>query len=161
MADMISFLTDILLALAAFGAAFYCMRLSKRLQKLTSFDDGLGGAIAVLSAQVDDMNKVLEQVKAGSGDAAARLETLTTEARTLAEELEIVMAACHDLTGPLETGPSPAPTAPILDAIMNETSSVAAPDAPVFGSRRSQPDEVDLTAPTPLFQHRQASVQRG
>ena len=58
-------ISDVFLTAGAFGAAIYCYVLSARLKKLTALETGMGGAIAVLSVQVDDMTKALH--KAGGG----------------------------------------------------------------------------------------------
>ena len=48
-------IADILLIAGALGAGLYCIVLSRRLNRFTDLEKGVGGAIAVLSAQVDDM----------------------------------------------------------------------------------------------------------
>lgn len=58
--DLIS---DILLMAGSFGAAIYCYVLSTRLKRFTTLETGMGGAIAVLSAQVDDMTVALEKAR--------------------------------------------------------------------------------------------------
>ncbi|MEI6801113.1 MAG: hypothetical protein WCO04_18150, partial [Pseudomonadota bacterium] len=64
-------ISDILLSAGAFGAAIYCLVLSARLKKLTALESGMGGAIAVLSVQVDEMTKALNKAGgAASGSAA-------------------------------------------------------------------------------------------
>ena len=55
-------IADILMVAGSFGAAIYCYVLSARLKKFTTLETGMGGAIAVLSAQVDDMT-----ARAGKG----------------------------------------------------------------------------------------------
>ena len=63
-------IADILMAAGSFGAAIYCYVLSGRLKKFTTLETGMGGAIAVLSAQVDDMTRALEKARtAASGSA--------------------------------------------------------------------------------------------
>jgi len=47
----VAFAADLLMVAASLGAAIYCMILSRRLSRLTSFDKGIGGAIAVMSQQ--------------------------------------------------------------------------------------------------------------
>jgi len=104
--DMIlSNIADILLIAATLGAGVFCLVLSRRLTRLSRIDNGLGGAIAVLSAQVDDMSKALAETKSGSQSSATRLEEVNAEAQLLLEELELMLSACHDVDAP------PAPTA--------------------------------------------------
>ncbi len=97
-------IADILLAAGAFGAAIYCYVLSGRLKKFTTLETGMGGAIAVLSAQVDDMTRALEKARGAATGSVDGLVALTTRAETAAGRLEILVAALHDLP--------PAPAAP-------------------------------------------------
>ncbi|MEM6496196.1 MAG: DUF6468 domain-containing protein, partial [Pseudomonadota bacterium] len=93
---IVAYLADILMILASAGAAGYCLVLSRRLSRLTSFDKGIGGAIAVLSAQVDDMKSALTEAKAGTDGAGQHLNDLVHQARDISSELELMIAACHD-----------------------------------------------------------------
>lgn len=90
-------IADILLAAGAFGAALYCYVLSGRLKKFTTLETGMGGAIAVLSAQVDDMTRALEKARVAATGSVEGLGALTIRAETAAGRLEILVAALHDL----------------------------------------------------------------
>jgi methyl-accepting chemotaxis protein len=96
MQNLLNQIADILLVAASLGAAAYCMVLSRRLKKLGSFDKGIGSAIAVLSAQVDEMKTALREAKAGSDGASENLNDLVRQARDISAELEMMIAACHD-----------------------------------------------------------------
>ena len=48
-------IADILLAAGALGAGIYCYILGRRLNRFNDLEKGVGGAVAVLSAQVDDL----------------------------------------------------------------------------------------------------------
>lgn len=100
MAQILPILSDFLLFTAALGAAAYCMILSRRLAKLNSVDKGLGGAIAVLSAQVDDLTNALEEARSGSEATAERLASLMSEAETMANNIEEMLAVSHDFSPP-------------------------------------------------------------
>lgn len=104
--DLIS---DILLMAGSFGAAIYCYVLSARLKKFTTLESGMGGAIAVLSAQVDDMTRALEKARGAANGSAESLEALTLRGETVARKLELLVASLHDLPDPAE--PHPAATA--------------------------------------------------
>ena len=56
-------IADLLAGLGALGAAVYCLVLSRRLKRFNQLENGMGGAIAVLSAQVDDMTKALNRAQ--------------------------------------------------------------------------------------------------
>lgn len=101
-------IADVLMAAGAFGAAVYCYVLAGRLKKFTTLETGMGGAIAVLSAQVDDMTRALEKARGAANGSASSLETLTLRAETVASRLELMLAALHDLP---EAAPPP-PTEP-------------------------------------------------
>jgi hypothetical protein len=104
---------DVLLAAGAFGAALYCLVLARRLARFTTLENGMGGAIAVLSAQVDDMTRALAQAQAAAGDSTRRLETLTRRAEAAGGKLELLVAAMHDLPAPPVSGaPAARPSAP-------------------------------------------------
>lgn len=90
-------IADFLMAAGAFAAAVYCLVLSRRLQRLTRLEDGVGGAIAVLSAQVDDMTQALKQARAAAQNSEATLITQTARAELAAERLSLMLAAMHDL----------------------------------------------------------------
>lgn len=91
------FISDILLGAGAFGAAIYCYVLADRLRRFQTLESGMGGAIAVLSAQVDDMTRALDKARGAAGSSAAGLEALTLRAETVAARLELMVAAMHDL----------------------------------------------------------------
>lgn len=141
---------DALLILASLGAAVFCLILSRRLSRLSSIDNGLGGAIAVLSAQVDDMNRALSDMKSGTQTSAQTLEALNREARQLTEDLELMLSTCHDLAPSLTDREGSA-------SQDGRGDTEAEADIPVFGSRRTEtakaPDDPtpNDTAPIPFF----------
>lgn len=99
-------ISDILLSLGAFGAAIYCFVLSGRLKKFTTLESGMGSAIAVLSAQVDDMTKALDRARAAATGSASSLESLTTRAESAAGRIELLLASMHDLPEPAHAPPA-------------------------------------------------------
>lgn len=103
-------ISDILLMAGSFGAAIYCYVLSSRLKKFTTLETGMGGAIAVLSAQVDDMTRALEKARGAANGSAESLEALTLRGETVARKLELLVASLHDLPDPAAQ-PARAPVA--------------------------------------------------
>lgn len=89
-------MADILLAAGAFGAGIYCFVLSRRLTRFNDLEKGVGGAVAVLSAQVDDLEKALSDARRTATDASSRLEETTRRAEETARQLELLMAPSHD-----------------------------------------------------------------
>ncbi len=96
-------IADILLVAGALGAAFYCMILSRRLNRFNDLEKGVGGAVAILSVQVDDMTKTLEKARLAASDSTSSLEDLTGKAEDVAKRLELLVASMHDLPNPNET----------------------------------------------------------
>lgn len=100
-------IADILLMAGSFGAAIYCYVLATRLKKFTTLESGMGGAIAVLSAQVDDMTVALEKARGAANGSAESLETLTARGEAVARKLELLVASLHDLPDPKTPPPRP------------------------------------------------------
>lgn len=92
-------IADILLIAGAAAAAFYCIVLARRLKRFNSLENGMGGAIAVLSTQVDHMTKTLEVAQSTAVGSTDSLEALTVRAEEVARRLELLVASMHDLPG--------------------------------------------------------------
>lgn len=90
-------IADILLISGALGAGLYCIVLSRRLNRFTNLEKGVGGAIAVLSSQVDDMTKALDDARSATSSSATSLQALTGRAEGVAQRLELLVASMHDL----------------------------------------------------------------
>ncbi len=90
-------IADILMISGSFVMAIYCLILSKRLSRFTDLEKGVGGAIAVLSAQVDDMTKSLNSAQNAATLSAKKLESLSIRAESVSRNLEILIASTHDL----------------------------------------------------------------
>ena len=88
----------------ALSAAAYCLVLSRRLRQFTQLESGMGGAIAVLSAQVDEMTRVLDTARVTATESAHTLETVTTRAEKSAQRIELLLASLHDLPDPASLG---------------------------------------------------------
>lgn len=127
-------IADILMVAGALGAAFYCMILSRRLRRFNSLEKGMGGAIATLSAQVDDMTRALDGARSSASDSSSSLVAMTERAEGVSQRLELLVASLHDL--PVEKPakppekPKPAPAAETRPSTPPDV--VATPvDAPV------------------------------
>ena len=90
-------IADILLIAGALGAGFYCVVLSRRLSRFTDLERGVGGAIAVLSKQVDEMTAALESAREATKSSASSLGSMTGRAEGVAQRLELLVASLHDL----------------------------------------------------------------
>ncbi len=90
-------IADILLMSGAMAAGFYCWILSRRLRRFTDLEKGVGGAVAVLSAQVDDLTKALAQARSTAKTSVSSLNSANERAENAAQRLELLMASLHDL----------------------------------------------------------------
>jgi len=97
MDQMIEYVADLLLASGAVGACIYCAVLSRKLTRFTDLERGMGGAIAVLSVQVDDMTKALSKTQVTAKGSSADLNAVISRAEEAAAHLEILLASMHDL----------------------------------------------------------------
>lgn len=102
-------IADMLLAAGAIGAGFYCFVLSQRLRRFTNLEQGVGGAVAVLSAQVDDLAKSLEAAQDTARGSVTTLEHVSTRAEKAARQLELLVATMHDLPEPEVVQPAANP----------------------------------------------------
>ncbi|MEM1074344.1 MAG: hypothetical protein AAGI36_07800 [Pseudomonadota bacterium] len=99
-------IADILLGAGAIGAGIYCFVLGRRLNRFNDLEKGVGGAVAVLSAQVDDLTKTLAAAQNTAGVSAETLTELTERAENMSRKLELQMASLHDLPSEPVTGPN-------------------------------------------------------
>ena len=88
---------DVIMGIAALAAASYCLVLARRLKRFNQLESGMGGAIAVLSAQVDDLTRALDRAQATARQSESQLRALTERAEGGAEKLELLLASLHDL----------------------------------------------------------------
>lgn len=93
------YLADVLLVGGALGAGVYCFVLARRLARFNDLENGVGGAVAVLSAQVDDLTKTLEAARQSATSSTESLGGLTERAEGVAQRLELLVASMHDLPG--------------------------------------------------------------
>lgn len=116
-------IADIFLVAGALGAGFYCFVLSRRLNQFNNLEKGVGGAVAVLSSQVDDLNKTLAAARVVTDGSKSTLDDLTKRAEAVAGRLELLMASMHDI--PDDEDETPVNAAPSEEA-------VSEPGTPVF-----------------------------
>lgn len=102
-------IADILLIAGAFGAGLYCLVLSRRLRRFTDLEKGVGGAVAVLSAQVDDLTKTLNKAQSTAKMSVSALDDVSARAEAAGSRLELLVASLHDLPDPGITTSSESP----------------------------------------------------
>lgn len=103
-------IADILLVAGALGAGLYCHVLSRRLRNFTDLEKGVGGAVAVLSAQVDDLTKTLTRAQATAKSSVDTLDDVSARAEAAGRRLELLVASLHDLPDPQPQKTPPQPS---------------------------------------------------
>ena len=131
-------LADFFLGAGALAAAFYCLILSRKLTRLKGLDQDLGGAIAVLSKQVDEMTKALDTAQSVAAESSVTLESTTGRAENVADRLEVLLAALHDVAE--ETEPAGTSQTPKPSSALEETE--AANSVFMRSSRRKVEEQV-------------------
>ncbi|WCR11209.1 hypothetical protein JHW45_02030 [Paracoccus stylophorae] len=69
------------LAVASVGLAGFCLVLARRLRRLNDLETGLGGAIAVMAAEVDRLERAIVAARSEATDASERLVADIARAR--------------------------------------------------------------------------------
>ncbi|WP_209505138.1 MULTISPECIES: DUF6468 domain-containing protein [unclassified Ruegeria] len=100
-------IADILLVAGAMGAGLYCFVLSRRLKRFADLEKGVGGAVAVLSTQAEELRRSLDDARNASDQSGDQLRALTARAETVAQRLELMMASMHDVVPEKDTDPQP------------------------------------------------------
>jgi len=117
----VELVADFLLIAGALGAGFFCYILARRLNRFNDLEKGVGGAVALLSAQVDDLTKTLVAARDTSDNSNTALNDLTGRAEAVAQRLELMMASMHDV-------PEPCPP----DAEPEQTGTTRSTGGPMF-----------------------------
>lgn len=91
------FISDVFLAAGALGAGFYCLVLSRRLRKFMQLEKGVGGAIASLSTQVDEMSRAVAEARRLASNSTRSLTELTARAGEAERRLGQLLATAEDL----------------------------------------------------------------
>ncbi|RKF13034.1 hypothetical protein D6850_16160 [Roseovarius spongiae] len=124
-------IADILLVAGALGAGLYCYVLGRRLRRFNDLENGVGGAVAVLSVQVDDLTRTLDAAQGAAGTSTESLEKLTDRAEGVARRLELMVAAMHDLPDAQEVAPEA--EQPEARFARHDPSASATPESPPLG----------------------------
>jgi len=77
---------QILLLVACLGLGVFCFSLTRRLRKMNDLESGLGGAIAVMAAEVDRLERA---IRAARDEATSASERLADEIETARRERAI------------------------------------------------------------------------
>lgn len=69
------------LVVASVGLAWFCLILARRLRRLNDLETGLGGAIAVMAAEVDRLEKAIRAARSEATEASEALAGEIVRAR--------------------------------------------------------------------------------
>ncbi len=69
------------LVLASSGLAIFCLVLARRLRRLNDLETGLGGAIAVMAAEVDRLDRAMSEARDQATAASEELSRQIVAAR--------------------------------------------------------------------------------
>jgi len=150
-------IADVLLIAGCLAAAFYCWVLSVRVRRLTDMDTGVGAAIASLSTQVDEMQKVLQTTRNGTNKSIGELDQRIESARETADHLGEILKtsrskrAAPDYENRKSEAPKPVRKEPQLakQVRANQEKTGSQPNEPLQSSsnvRRLRNAEKDLEA---------------
>lgn len=95
--QILSLLSDILLLGATAGIALWCRLLARRLRAFNDLDSGLGGTIAALARQVDDLRSTIVDATRETEDGTARLEAALERADDRIGRMEMLLASLETL----------------------------------------------------------------
>lgn len=141
----LALIADVLMICGALGVAGYCMVLSRRLNRFSDLDGGVGKAIADLNAQVSDLSKTLAEARRAAAESSAGLAQLTVRAETVANALENSLSELEQRKGPvpqpeMSASWQPAPEArqqPVADVGRSAQAESKGPQMPAFIRGRS------------------------
>lgn len=100
----LNFLADLMLGLGALAVGAYCFTLSARLKQFSNLESDIGSAVAMLSAQVDDMTRALDIAGKTASTSVDKLAHLSGRAEAASARLEVLVSAMHDLPASRQDG---------------------------------------------------------
>lgn len=95
--QILGLISDVLLLAATCGMALWCRVLTKRLKAFNDLDTGLGGTIAALTQQVDDLQTSLGAATEHTRDRNVALEELNVRADDRIGRMEMLLTSLEDL----------------------------------------------------------------
>lgn len=100
---------QVALLVASLGLGAFCLVLSRRLRRLNDLESGLGGAIAVMAAEVDRLDRA---IRAARAEATAAGDALGAEIAAARKE-RALWDLRQKITQAQTVAPPPAPAAPV------------------------------------------------
>ncbi|MEM9015081.1 MAG: DUF6468 domain-containing protein [Pseudomonadota bacterium] len=90
-------IVDFMLLAASAAATFYCIILSRRLERLNDTKDGLGATIASMSEMVEQARTAVTLARQSSAESIEALSPLVEETRSVIPKLEELIEVVSDL----------------------------------------------------------------
>ena len=87
--------------------AVYCRMLSRRLRAFNDLDTGIGGTVAALSLQVDELQRSIDAAHLEADERSARLRGDVAEADDRIGRLEMLLAGLEDIEEDMDPTPRP------------------------------------------------------
>ena len=112
----ISLIVEILLSLLLVATLGYCALLERRLSALRSGQDGLKETIGELNGAIANAGSSMRLLKAAAAGASETLDERLSRARSLADELSLLMISGERIADRIERGAPKA--APVLPAVL-------------------------------------------
>lgn len=136
-------IADIFLVAGALGAGLYCFVLSRRLKRFTDLEKGVGGAVAVLSSQAEELKKSLDAARDASDQSGETLNALTERAESVAQRLELMMASLHDVVpqdeAAADVSAEPVPAPEVAEDLPQASVEPKVADEPAVEPRSKKP----------------------
>lgn len=112
----ISLIVEIVLSLLLLATLGYCALLERRLSALRSGQDGLKETIGELNGAIANAGSSMRLLKAAAAGASETLDERLSRARSLADELSLLMVSGERIADRIERGTPKA--APVLPAVL-------------------------------------------
>lgn len=97
------------LLLACLGLAVFCITLARRLRRLNDLETGLGGAIAVMAAEVDRLERAIRSARDEATSASRALADEVAAARRERALWDLRQKIAAAAMAPADDAPPPAP----------------------------------------------------
>lgn len=116
--QILGLISDALLLAGTCGMAVWCRILTKRLKEFDDLDTGLGGTIAALSAQAEELKASIRAASEQTSDRGAALEEANARADDRIGRMEMLLASLEDIEAAaadhILEEPAPAPRDTVL-----------------------------------------------
>jgi len=123
----IPLIVEILLSLLLLATLGYCALLERRLSALRSGQDGLKETIGELNGAIANAGSSMRLLKAAAAGASETLDERLSRARSLADELSLLMVSGERIADRIDRGTPKA--SPVLPAVLAARLESRAPQA--------------------------------